>query len=629
MTRKPLLLLFLVAAPLWARDNSSAWMQVRSEHFTVVTDSGDKQGRRVADQFERMRWAFQALFPHMQVDPVAPITVVAVRNARDFQALEPAAYLGKGKLELAGYFLRTEDKNYILVRLDVPDEQHPYATVYHEYTHLELGDAIAWMPLWLNEGLAEFFQNTELEEKTVRLGEPSRDNLLLLQQNPLIPLQILFRIDATSPYYHEEHKGSIFYAESWALTHMLETSDAQNHTTRVATYARLVSQHQDPVTAAEQAFGDLKRLQQDLEAYTHRGAYQYFRLTTQPINEAAFQVSSLPEPRADALRADFLARIGRSDDARALIDAVFKADPKNVLARETLGYLAFREGKLDEAKKWYGEAVDLDSRSYLAQYYFGALSLMKGDSSAPVEASLLKCISINPRFAPAYDALAGIYARHSDNDKAYQLIVQAIQLEPGNVQYRINQANVLVAQQRFDEAAKVLEAAQAAAKTPETAEAARLHLQRVHEARQQAEETRRRIAAFQAQPEVAHEATVVTSTTGINGEPLQTITVPSKPPAVTHPSEKPHGPMQIARGVVQGVTCSSPAVIDVQLQSATKKLALYNNNWYDIDFSAGNFTPKGELHPCDELGGMKVKVTYFATADKSVDGQIVSIMMFR
>ncbi|HKR26302.1 MAG TPA: hypothetical protein VJS11_02570, partial [Acidobacteriaceae bacterium] len=277
-----------------------------------------------------------------------------------------------------------------------------------------------------------------------------------------------------------------------------------------------------------------------------------------------------------------------------------------------------------------GEAVDLDSRSYLAQYYFGALSLMGGDSSAPVEASLRRCIKINSRFAPAYDALAGIYARRSDNDKAYQLIVQAIQLEPANVQYRINQANVLIAQQRFDDATRVLESAEATAKTPEAAEAARLHMQRVRESRQQAEETRRRIAAFQSQPEVAREATnEVTSTTGINGEPLRTITVPSKPPAVKHPSEKPHGPMHIARGVIQGVTCSFPAVIDVQLQSATRKLALYNNNWYDIDFSAGNFMPKGELHPCDELRGMKVKVTYFATADKTVDGQIVSIMMFR
>jgi hypothetical protein len=87
--------------------------------------------------------------------------------------------------------------------------------------------------------------------------------------------------------------------------------------------------------------------------------------------------------------------------------------------------------------------------------------------------------------------------------------------------------------------------------------------------------------------------------------------------------------MLVARGVIHAVSCSYPAGIDLQLQSGTKKLALYNTNWYQIDFTAGNFEPKGELHPCDELEGMKVKVTYFATADKSADGQIVSIMMFK
>lgn len=631
MFRKPLLLLVLAALPIGARGAAPAWIQVRSQHFSVVTDAGEKQGRHVADQFERMRWAFQALFPHMQVDPAAPITVVAVRNAKGFQALEPAAYLGKGKLELSGYFLHTQENNYILLRLDVENEEHPYATVYHEYTHLELGDAIEWMPLWLNEGLAEFFQNTELEDKTVRLGEPSRDNLLYLQQNRLIPLETLFRVDATSPYYHEEQKGSIFYAESWALTHMLETSDFENHSNRLATYARLVSQHQDSVAAAQQAFGDLRKLQQDLDAYTRRATYQYFRLSTQPINEAAFQITPLSQPQADALRADFLARIDRGNDARALIDTVLKADPDNVQARETMGYLAFREGRHDEAKKWYAEAVDLDSHDYLAQYYFGALSLMDGDTSGRVEASLLKCIQLNPRFAPAYDAVAGIYARRSQNlDKAHQLIVQAVQLEPANVQYRINEANILIEQQHFDDAVRVLEAAQPAAKTPEAAEAIRIHLERIRQFRQQVEEQRRRIAAFQSQPDVPSQTTTaVTSTTGVQGQPLQSITIPSGPPAIAHPTEKPHGPMLTARGVIQAVTCSAPAVIEFQLQSAAKKLALYSNNYYDIDITAGNFTPKGELHPCDELQGMKAKVTYFATADKSVDGQIVSIMMFR
>ncbi|HLJ76218.1 MAG TPA: tetratricopeptide repeat protein [Acidobacteriaceae bacterium] len=628
MSRTSLLLLLLLATPVWARDSAPAWIQVRSEHFTVVTDAGEKQGRRAADQFERMRWAFQALFPKMQVDPAAPITVLAVRNGKDLEALEPADYIGKGKLNLAGYFLHTQENNYILLRLDVQNEEHPYATVYHEYTHLELGDAIEWMPLWLNEGLAEFFQNTELEEKTIRLGEASREDLLYLQQNRLIPLETLFRVDPTSPYYHEEQKGSIFYAESWALTHMLETSDVQNHTTRVANYVRLVSQHEDPVTAAQQAFGDLKKLQQELDEYTRRGSYQYFRLNTQPLSEAAFQVTSLPQPQADALRADFLARIGRSQDAHALIDSVLKADPNNVQARETLGYVAFRDGKLDEAKKWYAEAVALDSHSYLAQYYFGALSLMNGDSSGPVEASLLKSIQLNPRFAPACDALASVYARRGDNlDKAYMLMLQAVQLEPANVQYRINEANVLMQQQRYDDAVRVLEAAQPAAKTPEAAGALRLHLQRIRQYRQQVEEAKQRNAEYASQPDVANRPTTIVAT-GINGQPLR-VTIPGKPPAVIHPTEKPHGPMLTARGVIQAVTCSAPTVIEFQLQSATKKVALYNNNYYDVDVTAGNFMPKGELHPCDELEGMKAKVTYFATADKTVDGQIVSIMMFK
>lgn len=32
------------------------WVEVRSQHFTVIADSNDKQGRHVLDQLERMRW---------------------------------------------------------------------------------------------------------------------------------------------------------------------------------------------------------------------------------------------------------------------------------------------------------------------------------------------------------------------------------------------------------------------------------------------------------------------------------------------------------------------------------------------------------------------------------------------
>jgi tetratricopeptide (TPR) repeat protein len=614
MLRKTILLVFLVAVQLWARDNGPKWIEVHSEHFTVVTDGGDTDGRHVLDQFERMRWVFQTMFPNSNVDPVSPIVVIAVKDKKDMQALEPAAYLGKGKLDLAGYFMRTPDKNYIMMRLDVEGE-HPYSTVYHEYTHLELGTE--GMPLWLNEGLAEFFQNTEFKNNEVLMGEPSQDNLLYLQQNKLIPLDVLFRVDANSPYYHEEQKGSVFYAESWALTHYLFTLDFNDKVNRIGNYLKLVNQHVDPVTAAQQAFGDLKKLQSTLDSYTNRMSYNELKLSSAaaPIDPKTMQVKPITLPQADAFRADVLALDGRTVDAEALLEPLLKADPNNVLAHETEGYLARKDGKMEEAKKWYGEAVALDSQSFLAQYYFGAISLMGGSTTPEAEASLRKAIELNKRFAPAYDALAVLYARRRENlDEAHMLSVTAVSLEPSTTQYRMDAAYVLMQMQRFDDALRVLQVAKETAKSTLEADVVQT---RINEAQQyQAQEERRK--QYNAQQEARAKAM---------GQPTGPGAAAAEDAAPKHPSEKPHGPTLTAQGVIHGVTCSYPVVMEFQLAGPKGKLSLYNNNYYDIEFSAANFTPQGELQPCKELEGMKAKVQYFATADKTVDGQIVSVEM--
>ena len=230
------------------------WIEVQGAHFTVITDTNEKQGRHIADQFERMRWLFQTLYPTADVDPAESTIVIAAKSEKVFETMEPAAYLAKGQMKLGGYYSHTQEKNYILLQLDTQYE-HPFATVYHEYTHLQFAFAAAWMPLWLNEGLAEFMQNTEIRDKDVLLGEASVDDILYLRQNRLLPLTALFKVDAQSPYYHEEQKGSVFYAESWALTHFLMVTDHDKHTNRIGDYMTMVSQNEDPVAAAEKAFG--------------------------------------------------------------------------------------------------------------------------------------------------------------------------------------------------------------------------------------------------------------------------------------------------------------------------------------------------------------------------------------
>ena len=62
------------------------------------------------------------------------------------------------------------------MRLDA-EGSHPYAVVYHEYTHFLLSKSAEWMPLWMNEGLAQFYQNPNIRENDVSLGEPSSESI--------------------------------------------------------------------------------------------------------------------------------------------------------------------------------------------------------------------------------------------------------------------------------------------------------------------------------------------------------------------------------------------------------------------------------------------------------------------
>src|SRR5579863_9801220 len=98
-------ILLLLVDPSRSRAAAPQWVLVSSPHFTLYSDAGKKKGRHVLDQFERMRWVFRTLFPNIN-DPVSPIVVFATRDKQGFQALEPAAYLAKGQINLGGLFLK-------------------------------------------------------------------------------------------------------------------------------------------------------------------------------------------------------------------------------------------------------------------------------------------------------------------------------------------------------------------------------------------------------------------------------------------------------------------------------------------------------------------------------------------
>jgi Flp pilus assembly protein TadD len=628
------------AAPTAAPAPSAPhWLEVHTPHFTVVTNSSEKDARHVAAQFERMRAVFKVLMPNSTDDPAAPIVVLALKDRASFRALEPEAYLSRSSLDLAGLFLRSQDKNYVLLRLDASGE-HPYSTVYHEYTHYMLRRGEDWIPLWLNEGLAEFYQNTTLDPKEVRVGKPSVDDILYLRDNRLLPLVTLLTVDHTSPYYHDEQKGSVFYAESWALTHYLEVNDYEHKTNHLGDYERLLQQHKDPLTAAAQAFGDLKQLELALDAYIRGADFKEFRLNT-PVNftEDSFEVQPLPTPQADAIRADVLVGDDRAKDAEALIQSVLQADPSNALAHETMGSLKFRQNDIPAALDWYSQAVQLDSHSYLAHYYFAVFTMQSGDRSHDdaIEQSLRTSIELNPRFAPSYDALAHFYAvRHEKFDEAHMLNLKAVSLEPESIAFRQNDAEVLAQSGKIDAALSVLKATLLLAKTP--GETQMLNQRIAQLEHYQAEEAYAEGAMKRRSADPATSSAVTTSTEStvtVDSSGRRTIRIAptaagDEPP---YPGGPATGPHHTVSGVIPAVKCSYPAILTLTLEPTGKNPAkpvnLYTNNFYKITFYAPGSDPNVEILPCTGIDGKKASIDFGEVTDPRVAGQILTITLIK
>ncbi len=629
---------FVLACSSALAQPGQKWLEIRTPHFTVLSNSGERDARHVASQFERMRTVFHIIMPSATDDPAAPIQVLALKDRKSFRTLEPEAYLAKNSLELAGLFVRTQDKNYVLLRLDA-EGPHPYATIYHEYTHYLFRKADPWMPLWLGEGLAEFYQNTDLDDKFVKLGEPSADDILYLRQQKLLPLKTLLTVDHDSPYYHDEQKGSIFYSESWALTHYLKTVDAQQKTHRLQDYAdNMQTKHEDSLTAAQHAFGDLGALEKALDQYVSGMTFSQWKLIN-PVDftDASFDVRPLPESDAEAVEAGVLLSVRRSKEAEALLQTVLAAEPKSALAHETMGELKLQENDIPAAQKWFGEAVQLDSKSYLANYYFAAMSMQ--ESGAPdgaqkdaIEQSLQTSIRLNPRFAPAYDALARFYGMHHEKlAEAHMMTLHAVQLEPETLAYRLNAANVLMEDQKPEAALNVLEAALPIAKTDEERIMVKTRITEMtlfqrhtaeaearRSARAQAPVSGTEIAVEDARPIDAeiHDAE-------IHGRKVIAIPYARAP---DYPTEPTKGPNHTVTGVLREVKCAYPSVLTLTLDRPNNPLPLYANDYFKITFTtAAGYNPKGDIMPCTGIEGLKARLVYGEVNDKRVAGQIVAI----
>lgn len=422
-------------------------------------------------RLEQFRKTYAALAGTQAV--VSPPVIVMVYP--NHETLKPYLPVYQGQpANLAAFFVRGTDENLIVTALagvtaDALDN------VYHEYAHLLLRRNDRIWPMWMKEGMADIYATFQLQGTRATVALPRASYLRLLAHEPMMPLRELLEVTHDSPAYNERERQGVFYAQSWLLTHYLMLGDNPVLRSRFGQITRNLKAGQTPVEAFTKALGiSVEAGQNLLERYRKGGKFADLQLVLRRANTEQAPISFRPLPKAEVCfwLGNQLLRVQQLEVAERYFSDARELSPSSPLAFEGLGLTAVLREQSPEAVDYLGQAIKLNSGSFLTYYTYGREKLRQTRSSSDgyrkldkakaeeIRKSLGKSITLMPNFGPAHHLL-GFFEiiQHEDLNAAETHLQKALELEPDNDSYLLALAQAQLAKNDLLGARHTLEAA--------------------------------------------------------------------------------------------------------------------------------------------------------------------------
>ena len=405
----------MVAGLAPAADN---WIGLSTPHFRLYTTNDQKTAADALRTFESAHYFFEKSGIFKSV-PSSVVQIVAFRSEQEYRAQG----INTGA---CGYYQRTRRGDYIVMR-DLEPDHHQIGV--HEYTHFVFEHSGLILPLWLNEGLADVYSSIAGREGHVVLGRPPFGRLYTLENQPLIPLETLLEVGRESPYYRQSQKMLLFYAESWALTHMLALS--QDYAAEFPKFVEAVSGGASARDSLARVYGkSLEQVTSDLKHYLSRRQLptHVFDLDLQAAEVEAKSLAS-PREQVDLALADLAASNPNAEaDGAAALHSVSDRYPESPEAEESLGYLAMRHNRMDEARVHFQKAVERHSNTAEVIFYLAHMESAAGSPPDRVMDLLNRALEINPDYYDARLELGFVAAKAKKFDLAASALAAASQL---------------------------------------------------------------------------------------------------------------------------------------------------------------------------------------------------------
>jgi tetratricopeptide (TPR) repeat protein len=448
-----------------AAPGEAAWHEAKSKHFIVYADKEPAALKAFAEKLERFDSAVREARGVPDVTP-GQSTRVTLYVLKDIGAVQKV--LGKGSGGVAGFYLPQANGSVAFV----PDRNDTSkwglsgdSIFFHEYTHhLILQDADRPLPTWLSEGFAEFFANPEFTpDGSVVIGRPPLYRAEALYTIWGLPLDKMVSGDYL---YVTGLEYESIYGRGWLLTHLL--SFDQSRRGQLTKYLNEIQSGIPALKAAQDAFGDLKALDKELERYFRRDVFTVTTIPASKLTVPPVTIRDLTIGEEQLIDAKIrLARGGnnvRAKDFLGKARAIALQNPGDVAVLTTLSQLELSAGNAKEASDAADRALANDPQFFDALVAKGRASteLAKANASASdwnaVRAPFLQANKVDPEAAEPlvlfYRSFVAEGVKPTKN--AVDGLIYAVALAPQDAKLRMELIGRLIEDNRLDDASKAI-----------------------------------------------------------------------------------------------------------------------------------------------------------------------------
>ncbi len=331
------------AIPAFAADQ---WTRITTPNFELYTTAGEKRGKETVRRFEQVREFFLKASP-VRGSSDFPVRIVEFETAEQYQPFLPPTTVA------AAYFLATPTRDYIVLgnQAQVND-----SIAIHEYMHLIIRHSGLKIPIWLNEGWADVYSTLRPMGKETAVGDLLDDRMKSLKADKWLSFDELTSTDYRSPNYHEGSRVGIFYAQSWALAHMLYLSP--EYKDNFGKFVIALHRGSSAAEAVRSAFGRTPdEVYKDLQAYLDRKKiYGRVFKAGSDGRESEPDVSRVPAFDSRLMQADLFAAMRKLPEAKQEYASLELEQPASPDLAFSIGSLALGEKDLARARSYFDKA---------------------------------------------------------------------------------------------------------------------------------------------------------------------------------------------------------------------------------------------------------------------------------